>query len=362
MKYKLLLIFIPIIFFSGCTDEKPEVLPIKQRQINTIEDWYPNGSSPSDTLLLPIIVDAFISVENIQGLKTNKEDFRLDAITSMFLPIKTPYIDFEKDTIFNPDENFLEPAYIFDTAETYLEEFYKGPITFYDDDLREFYNSDTIFEISDRFSFKIFHDWDLRKYPFDNQKLKFNIQSVKDTSQIRFRYNKLIPSTFSIQNDLQKGFKLEGINFKEEFIEKNIYGYKDVYSKGVFEIEISRGGSWIFIKLFFGGFLALIISWLVFLIPLRDFSSRIELSIGAVFAAVGNKYFVDSAVDSQILTVADLFNNIIIFMVVLNVGLIILKRNQKFKNKLINDTRTVSRISIYTALILFGLLTIYTIS
>ena len=43
-------------------------------------------------------------------------------------------------------------------------------------------------------------------------------------------------------------------------------------------------------------------------------------------------------------------------MVVLNVGLIIMKRNAAFKNKLINDTRTVSRISIYTALVLFGIL------
>ena len=90
-----------------------------------------------------------------------------------------------------------------------------------------------------------------------------------------------------------------------------------MFSQGVFSIIISRTGSWLFVKLFFGGILALVISWLVFIIPLRDFASRIELSIGAVFAAVGNKYFVDSAVDSQVLTVADLFNNIIIFMVVL---------------------------------------------
>ena len=39
----------------------------------------------------------------------------------------------------------------------------------------------------------------------------------------------------------------------------------------------------------FAGILALILSWLVFLIPVRDFFF-IELSIGAVFA--GNKYFV----------------------------------------------------------------------
>ena len=49
-------------------------------------------------------------------------------------------------------------------------------------------------------------------------------------------------------------------------------------------------------------------------------------------------------------------------MVVLNVGLIIMKRNTVFKNKLINDTKTVSKISIYTALVLFSLLTIYTIT
>ena len=47
-----------------------------------------------------------------------------------------------------------------------------------------------------------------------------------------------------------------------------------------------------FSKLFLGSFLAFIISWLVFTVPKTDFGSRIDLSVGATFGAIGNKYFV----------------------------------------------------------------------
>ena len=76
---------------------------------------------------------------------------------------------------------------------------------------------------------------------------------------------------------------------------------------------------------------------------------------------MGNKYFVDAATDSQVLTVADMFNNIIILMVVLNVGLVIIKRNPVFTNKRLNDTQTLSKFSIVTAFVLFTLLFLYTI-
>ena len=362
MKFKFLLFLTSLILLSSCSNDEYVEVPIKQRPINTLTEWYPEGGDPSDSLLVPIIADVSLNIENIQGLKTNIDEYRLDGVLTIMLPIASPYIDFEKDTIFKPSEFSYETAFIYDESDTYYEELFSGPFSS-DEEMMEIFGSDSIYEVSDRFSMKLFHDWDLKKYPFDRQKLKFSVTSFNDTSLIRFRHGKYINSGFDTNLDLKKGFKLESIEFKEDIVDR-FFGdvYDGYYSRGTFELTISRSGSWVFVKLFFGGILALVLSWLVFIIPTRDFASRIELSIGAVFAAVGNKYFVDSAIDSQLLTVADLFNNIIIFMVVLNVGLIIMKRNAVFKNKLINDTRTVSRISIYTALVLFGLLTIYTIT
>lgn len=240
-------------------------------------------------------------------------------------------------------------------------------------DLKRTSLDDLIFnETIASFDLNMFHNWDLRKYPFDTQYIKVRFKSFTDTSLVRLKNIELLEKfrdkreLINENNDLQTGFNIDNISFEEKFETSPDYIFdlkrNGVFSIATYTIEVSRDGSWVFIKLFFGGVLALVISWLVFIIPLRDFSSRIELSIGAVFAAVGNKYFVDSAVDSQVLTVADLFNNIIIFMVVLNVALVIMKRNPVFKNKFINDSKTVSKISIYTALILFTLLSIYTIA
>ena len=363
MKFVKLIVLTSLAVLTSCVNDDYIEVPIKQKPLYQYEPWYGDKGDPSDSLLIPIIADTFINVENIQGLATNKDEFRLDAILTIILPLASPSVDYENDTIFKPNFPFFETSFIYDQSNTYYDEFAREPYE-NDDEMKEYYKSDSIFEISDRYSVKLFHNWDLRKYPFDIQKLRFTARSFIDTSLIRFRQDKIHPSVFSINNDLKTGFEIKEIIFKEEIVD-NLVGDGNInskYSQAVHEIIISRTGSWLFIKLFFGGILALVISWLVFIIPLRDFTSRIELSIGAVFAAVGNKYFVDSAIDSQVLTVADLFNNIIIFMVVLNVGLIIMKRNVVFKNKLINDTKKVSKISIYTAIFLFGLLTIYTIT
>lgn len=356
-----------ILIFSSCTDKNFKENVIIQKPLSQYEPYYGSSGNASDSLLWPLITDLELYVENIQGLETNKQNFRLAGTTASYIPLTKPYVDYEGDTIFDPSLDYLESNIIYDNQSAYYESDFLN-FTFFmeEENDRLYYKSDSLLQRTDRFDGMVFHNWNLSKYPFDTQNLRYSFQSFIDTSQMRLRSSKLFPSSFNLNNDLQQGFKIEKIEFKEEFIESPFYSdllnRKEVFSLGVFNIIISRSGSWIFIKLFFGGILALVLSWLVFIIPLRDFSSRIELSIGAVFAAVGNKYFVDSAIDSQILTVADLFNNIIIFMVVLNVGLIIMKRNAVFKNKLINDTKTVSKISIYTALVLFSLLTIYTIT
>ena len=76
--------------------------------------------------------------------------------------------------------------------------------------------------------------------------------------------------------------------------------------------------------------MAFIISWLVFLVSTNDFESRIELSVGAIFGAVGNRSYVESIIpDVQVLTIADLINNLIIFLIVFNIIIIMIQRNKK---------------------------------
>ena len=92
----------------------------------------------------------------------------------------------------------------------------------------------------------------------------------------------------------------------------------------VYEIIVSRSGSLLFIKLFLGTFLAFIMSLSAFTISKRNFPSRIDVSVGALFIAVGNKYFVESTTPMvQILTKADIINNISLLLIIMNVVFII---------------------------------------
>ena len=74
--------------------------------------------------------------------------------------------------------------------------------------------------------------------------------------------------------------------------------------------------------------MAFIISWLVFTVHKTNFTSRIDLSVGAIFGAIGNKYFVESTTPAiQVLTKADIINNLVIFMVLINIIIIIIQNN-----------------------------------
>ena len=97
-------------------------------------------------------------------------------------------------------------------------------------------------------------------------------------------------------------------------------------------LNLTRSGSFLYFKLFFGAILSLLISSLVFFIDPKEFESRITLCIGSVFGAIGNKYFVESALpEIQVLTKADIVNNIMIILVIINIFLVIGQHNSKIK-------------------------------
>jgi len=54
------------------------------------------------------------------------------------------------------------------------------------------------------------------------------------------------------------------------------------------------------------------------------------LNIGAIFGAIGNRYFVDASLASiQVMTKSDIINYICIILLILNITLIIVQRNNK---------------------------------
>ena len=169
-------------------------------------------------------------------------------------------------------------------------------------------------------------------------KIQIRFNSELDSSIFQFEEMRIWPPEWSDAIlGLGDGYKIEKIEFHQEYrtswwssqMSPSV-NRKLVHPVGVFDLVVSRAGSGLIIKLFLGSLLSYIISWLVFTIPKRSFDARIELSVGAIFGAIGNKYFVESTTPAmQVLTKADIINNLVIMMVLFNIVLIILQKNNK---------------------------------
>lgn len=149
-------------------------------------------------------------------------------------------------------------------------------------------------------------NWDLEHYPFDHQKLEIVLEeSELDTRRVllladkpKFEYNDKI--------DI-KGWEIDSLKiwsgvseYKTDFGDVSIKNGKSEYSKVYYTIFLSRDSWALFFKLFTGCYVAFLVAFLVFFIKPIYVDPRFGLSIGGLFAAVGNKYVVDSNIPSSI--------------------------------------------------------------
>lgn len=200
------------------------------------------------------------------------------------------------------------------------------------------------------------HVWDMRRYPFDNQKLKVVIEGRVDTSIVKLYAD----SSLCYVNDdelifIKDGLQVSGITSSNQYIEKS--GIKDRFSddthkkiiqKLIFEINVDRKGSFLYFKLFLGGFLSFLISFLVYTISPKFFETRITLSLGGIFGAVGNKYFVENTMPNiQVLTKADIINNLVIVFIIINIFIVISQQTKSIRLGKLEENVFASRVILF---------------
>jgi hypothetical protein len=156
------------------------------------------------------------------------------------------------------------------------------------------------------------HNWKVGDFPFDKQKLTVHIEnSIYDNSSLVFVPDEA-GSTFDRELTLD-GWRIS--NFK---VDTKTHEYTTVfgdpqsdmlhseYASFDIRIDIERDAWGLFMKIFIGMYIAFMISILSFITKPSELEPRFGLPVGGLFAAVGNKYIIDSLLpESSSFTLVD---------------------------------------------------------
>lgn len=183
--------------------------------------------------------------------------------------------------------------------------------------------------------------WKINNFPFDRQKLRFSLENSQ------FGSDSLVFIADTLGKHFDAKYTLRGWNIDSLCIStgKRVYettfGDKiqtiphSEYSTYKVLINIDRDAIGLFWKMFLGMYIAFLIAYMCFYIHADSFDSRFGLSVGALFAVVGNKYIVDASLpESNTFTLVDMLHGITLAFVLLIImcnaySLLLVKREKE---------------------------------
>ena len=217
--------------------------------------------------------------------------------------------------------------------------------------------------------------WNIKNFPFDHQTLQLTIDSsifpshkmaISLNNNSNFLYNK------TQSNNIIQGWNIEGItadtgvskyftNFGDTSVKfnKSIGSHIVEYSKAQFTIEIHREYWGIFLKVFLCMYISFLIAYASFFVHFESIDSRLSLSVGALFAVIGNKYITEAALPESVsFTLVDILHATTMFFVLLiitmNTFVLKLVNNEKH-----NNAQRIDKLALKLILLLYILINIY---
>ena len=214
--------------------------------------------------------------------------------------------------------------------------------------------------------------WEIQNFPFDRQKMRFTIENSQyDTSELVFQedslgkhYSKWSLSGWRVIDDslkIDSGIKKYQTGFGDPAYDKP---YSE-FSNFKVIIAMERDSWWLFLKLFLGMYISFMLSFLCFFVHSGNIDSRFGLSVGALFAVIGNKYVVDSTLpETTSFTLVDMLHGITLFCVFAVVAcsayvLRLLKTNRESQIKTFDKRAATVLMLCYLILNLWFILTAY---
>ncbi len=166
--------------------------------------------------------------------------------------------------------------------------------------------------------------WRISNFPFDEQKLRISLENSQ------FDASSMVFVADTLGDNFDKRFTLRGWNidsciitsgkrtYQTAFGSESAVKQETVYSAFRVRLSITRDALGLFWKMFIGMYLAFLISYICFYIHSDSMDSRFGLSVGSLFAVVGNKYIIDSSLpDSASFTLVDTLHGITLMFILL---------------------------------------------
>ncbi len=168
--------------------------------------------------------------------------------------------------------------------------------------------------------------WRISNFPFDAQVLRFSIENSQ------FDAKSMVFVVDTVGKSFDPRFTLRGWNIDTLKVRSSVRKYETnfgdqriekphmEYSSFKVKIDVSRDALGLFMKLFLGMYMAFLVAYMCFYIHIDNTDSRFSLSVGGLFAVVGNKYIVDASLpESVTFTLVDLLHGITLLFIVLTI-------------------------------------------
>lgn len=164
--------------------------------------------------------------------------------------------------------------------------------------------------------------WRIENFPFDRQRLRLTIENSQyDSKSLVFSKDTLgkhFDPRFTLRGwnidslDLSIGTKAYETTFGDESLAKPHVEY----SSFIVRLSIHRDAVELFWKMFLGMYVAFLIAYICFYIHADSIDARFGLSVGSLFAAIGNKYIIDSSLpESTSLTLVDTLHGLTLLFI-----------------------------------------------
>jgi len=165
-------------------------------------------------------------------------------------------------------------------------------------------------------------NWKIGNFPFDKQKLRVSIENSQ------FDSRSLVFVADTVGDHYDKRFTLSGWSvdsciivtgkkaYETAFGDENLAKPHTEYSNFRVRLSVQRDAMGLFWKLFLGMYIAFLIAYVCFYIHSDGMDSRFGLSVGSLFAVIGNKYIIDSSLpESTSFTLVDTLHGLTLFFI-----------------------------------------------